>query len=116
VPHRFDKTLVAHVCEGVVVDVEIVLGHDPKGANGGRRAAVLAVQFVDSVAVHNQLPVLAARQVQVVHQAVARLQAKRRLDGAGNRTINMDVGALRQVLTRFKQWRNGGRTRRALKL
>src|SRR3954467_1729723 len=32
-------------------------------------------------------------------------QAKRRLDGAGNRTINMDVGALRQVLRRFKQWR-----------
>jgi integrase len=32
-------------------------------------------------------------------------QAKRRLEGAGNRTINMDVGALRQVLKRFKQWR-----------
>src|SRR3954467_10071029 len=32
-------------------------------------------------------------------------QAKRRLEGAGNRTVNMDVGALRQVLRRFKQWR-----------
>ena len=32
-------------------------------------------------------------------------QAKRRLEGAGNRTVNMDVGALRQVLKRFKQWR-----------
>ena len=32
-------------------------------------------------------------------------QAKRRVEGAGNRTVNMDVGALRQVLKRFKQWR-----------
>ena len=32
-------------------------------------------------------------------------QAKRRLEGAGNRTVNMDIGALRQVLKRFKQWR-----------
>ena len=32
-------------------------------------------------------------------------QAKRRLEGASNRTVNMDVGALRQVLKRFKQWR-----------
>jgi hypothetical protein len=33
----------------------------------------LAVQFVDSVAVYNQLALLAARHVQVVHQAVARI-------------------------------------------
>jgi integrase len=32
-------------------------------------------------------------------------QAKRRVEGAGNRTVNMDVGALRQVMKRFKQWR-----------
>ena len=32
-------------------------------------------------------------------------QAKRRLEGADNRTVNMDIGALRQVLRRFKQWR-----------
>ena len=31
-------------------------------------------------------------------------QAKRHLE-AGNRTVNMDVGALRQVMKRFKQWR-----------
>jgi hypothetical protein len=35
------------VCEGVAVDVEVVLGHDPKGAHGGQRAAVLSVQVVD---------------------------------------------------------------------
>ena len=32
-------------------------------------------------------------------------QAKRRTEGASNRTVNMDVGALRQVLKRFKHWR-----------
>jgi integrase len=32
-------------------------------------------------------------------------QAKRRLEGASNRTVNMDIGALRQVMKRFKQWR-----------
>jgi len=30
---------------------------------------------------------------------------ERRLEGAGNRTVNMHVGAVRQVLERFKQWR-----------
>ena len=32
-------------------------------------------------------------------------QAKRRVEGASNRTVNMDIGALRQVMKRFKQWR-----------
>jgi hypothetical protein len=41
----------------------------------------------------------------ITRTAIERFQAKRRLDGASNRTINMDVGALRQVLRRFKQWR-----------
>ena len=56
-----------------MVDVEVVFGHDPKGADGGQRAAVLAVQLVDAVAIDNQLALLAARQVEVVHQAVARI-------------------------------------------
>ena len=72
--HRVDKALVAQVCEGVVVDVEVVLGHDPEGADGGQRAAVLAVQFVDSVTVYHQLALLAARQVKVMHQAVVRFE------------------------------------------
>jgi integrase len=41
----------------------------------------------------------------ITRNTIEGLQAKRRLEGAGNRTINMDVGALRQVLRRFKQWR-----------
>src|SRR5205085_7467550 len=41
----------------------------------------------------------------ITRKTIEGMQAKRRLEGAGNRTINMDVGALRQVLRRFKQWR-----------
>ena len=41
----------------------------------------------------------------ITRKTIEGFQAKRRLEGAGNRTINMDVGALRQVLRRFKQWR-----------
>jgi len=41
----------------------------------------------------------------VTRKVIEGFQAKRRLEGASNRTINMDVGALRQVLKRFKQWR-----------
>jgi integrase len=41
----------------------------------------------------------------ITRKVIEGFQAKRRLEGASNRTINMDVGALRQVLRRFKQWR-----------
>ena len=41
----------------------------------------------------------------ITRKSIEGFQAKRRLEGASNRTINMDVGALRQVLRRFKQWR-----------
>jgi integrase len=41
----------------------------------------------------------------ITRKVIEGFQAKRRLEGASNRTVNMDVGALRQVLRRFKQWR-----------
>jgi integrase len=41
----------------------------------------------------------------ITARTIEGFQAKRRLEGASNRTLNMDVGALRQVLKRFKQWR-----------
>ncbi len=41
----------------------------------------------------------------ITRKSIEGFQAKRRLEDASNRTINMDVGALRQVLKRFKQWR-----------
>ena len=48
---------------GVVVGIEVVLGHDTKDADSGQAAAVLAVQFVHAVAVHDQLALVALRQI-----------------------------------------------------
>src|SRR5947207_1770173 len=41
----------------------------------------------------------------ITHKVIEGYQAKRRREGIGNRTINMEVGTLRKVLKRFKQWR-----------
>jgi integrase len=40
----------------------------------------------------------------ITRETIEGFQAKRRLDKASNRTVNMDVGALRRVLKRFKHW------------
>ncbi|MGH9372153.1 MAG: hypothetical protein ACRD15_11540 [Vicinamibacterales bacterium] len=56
--------------EGVAVDVEVLFGHDTEGADRGQGTAVLAVQLVDTVTINDQLALLAARQIEVVHQAV----------------------------------------------
>jgi hypothetical protein len=42
-------------------------------ADGGQRTAVVAVEFVDSVAVDDQFALVVARQVEVAHQDVARI-------------------------------------------
>ena len=72
-----NQTFVAQVVQRVVVRVpitsEITLGDDSERTDGRQGAAVLAIQFVDAVAVDHQLARVAARQVQVVHQAVARI-------------------------------------------
>lgn len=41
----------------------------------------------------------------ITARTIEGFQAKRRVEGASNRTVNMDIGALRQVMKRFKQWR-----------
>jgi integrase len=41
----------------------------------------------------------------ITARTIEGFQAKRRLEGKSNRTVNMDIGALRQVMKRFKQWR-----------
>ena len=41
----------------------------------------------------------------ITARTIEGFQAKRRVESASNRTVNMDVGALRQVLKRFKHWR-----------
>ena len=40
----------------------------------------------------------------ISRELIEGFQAKRRLEGASNRTVNMDVGVLRRVLKRFKHW------------
>jgi hypothetical protein len=67
------QAFVAQVFQRVVVDIEVVFGHDAKGADSSQHAAVLAVQFVQTIADHDQLALLAARQVEVAHQPLARV-------------------------------------------
>jgi integrase len=64
-------------------------------ASGAREMASLAASVRASIS---------ARECRAASRSVQR-PTKRRLEGSSNRTINMDVGALRQVLRRFKQWR-----------
>jgi hypothetical protein len=68
-----DKAFVAEIAQGVLAGFEFVFGHDSERADGGQRAAVLAIQLVHTVAIDDQLALLAARQVEVVHQSVARI-------------------------------------------
>jgi hypothetical protein len=68
-----DKTLVLKMVERTPVSVEVRFGHDAEGADSGQGAARLAVQLVNAVAMDDQLALLAARQVEVVHQGVARV-------------------------------------------
>jgi hypothetical protein len=48
-----------------------VFRHDAERADGRQRAAVFAVKLVHSVAVNDQFPLIATRQIKVVHQSVA---------------------------------------------
>ncbi len=41
----------------------------------------------------------------ISREMIEGFQAKRKLAGASNRTVNMDVGALRQVLKRYRMWK-----------
>jgi hypothetical protein len=69
----FDKAFVAEVANGIVVGVEVLFGQDSERADDGQRAAVSAIQLVHTVAIHDQLALFAARQIQIVHQRVARI-------------------------------------------
>lgn len=68
-----DKAIVTEMAEGIVVGVELLFGHDSERADGGQRAAVLAIQLADMVAIDDQLALLTARQVEVVHQPISRV-------------------------------------------
>jgi integrase len=41
----------------------------------------------------------------ITREMIEGFQAKRKLDGVSNRTVNMDVGTLRKVLKRYGHWR-----------
>ena len=56
-----------------MVGVEVLFGHHSERADGGERPAVLAIEFVNAVTINDQLALLAAWQVEVVHQGVARI-------------------------------------------
>jgi hypothetical protein len=68
-----DETFIAELANGVVACVEVVFGHHSERADGGQRTAVLAVQLVDTVPIDDQLTLLAAWQIEVANQSVARV-------------------------------------------
>ena len=41
----------------------------------------------------------------ITRETIEGFQAKRKLDGVSNRTVNIDVGTLRKVLKRYGHWR-----------
>ena len=63
------------VLKGVVRDIEVMLWHDSKRTDGSKRPTVFAAKLVDSVTVNDQFARIAARQVKVAHQPVARIMA-----------------------------------------
>jgi hypothetical protein len=71
--NQFDEPLIVEVVQGVVRKIEIAFRHDAERADGSQRAAVFAVKIVDSVAINDQFPLVAARQVEVAHQGVPRI-------------------------------------------
>jgi hypothetical protein len=62
--------LVKHIAS---VTFEVALGHDAERADCRQCAAVLAIQLVQMIAVDDEFSRLAARQIKVVHQPIARV-------------------------------------------
>jgi hypothetical protein len=71
--NQLDESLLVKVLQGAVRNIEIVFRHDAEGAYCGQRAAVFAVQLIDSVAINDQPPLVAARQVEIAHQGFPRI-------------------------------------------
>lgn len=67
---RLDEPLIVKVVQGVARKIEIVFWHDAKRTDGSQRAAVLAVELVDAIAINNQLSLVATGQVEIARQAV----------------------------------------------
>jgi hypothetical protein len=79
---RAEQALVDEVIEVVVPPIEIVsarveiaLGNDAKRAHRREHPAVVAVQFINVIAVNDQLSFDSARQVKIVEKRIARILA-----------------------------------------
>jgi hypothetical protein len=53
--------------------VQITLGHHPKRADGRKRPAVVAVEFIPVIAIHHDLPFESARQFEAVEEDISRI-------------------------------------------
>jgi len=72
--HATDQSLVAQVTEAFVARItKIALRYDPKRPCRTERPAVLQVQFVEVIAVEDQLTFETARQFQISEEHVARV-------------------------------------------
>jgi hypothetical protein len=71
--NEVDEPLIVKVVQGVVRKIEIVFRYDAKCTDDSQRAAVFAVELVDSLAINNQLSLVATRQVEVAHQGFPRI-------------------------------------------
>ncbi|HEY7291187.1 MAG TPA: hypothetical protein VH583_15230 [Vicinamibacterales bacterium] len=56
-----NEPLIVEVIERVARKIQIVLWHDPKGADRGKGSAVFAVQLVHSIAINNQFTLVVSR-------------------------------------------------------
>jgi hypothetical protein len=68
---RLDETFVVEVAKSFVLGGKVLFGYDSERADGGQRTAFLALQLVHTVAIDNELAVLAAWQIEVENQRVA---------------------------------------------
>jgi hypothetical protein len=77
-PHQ---PLVSQVTEVRLADIsglvapiaQIAFGHHPKRADGRKRPAVVAVEFVPTIAIHHDLPLQSARQFETMEEDISRI-------------------------------------------
>jgi hypothetical protein len=79
---RVQQTLSFEVALGaacvIAAVVEIALGHDAKGADGGKHPAFGAVDLVDAIALSHRPTLTGARQVNILREHVTRVAIVRR--------------------------------------
>src|SRR6266516_5806149 len=71
------KVRLARVARLVPRATEIALRDHPKGAHRRQRSAVIAVQFVPMIAVHDDLAFESARQLEAIQEYITRIAIAR---------------------------------------